>query len=68
MQAPITQLPATHELFTRERRRNRMRQFLEVFERTAFRSLPQMPEMLPVKVSHAPSRTSAWNDQAGREA
>ena len=55
MQTSFSQHPHFPELFTRERRRSRMQQFLHDFERTALRGIKIVPEFAPVKLSAAPA-------------
>jgi hypothetical protein len=55
MQTSFSQHPHFHELFTRERRRTRMQQFLHDFERTALRGITVVPDFAPVRLSAAPA-------------
>lgn len=53
--------PAT--LFSRERRKQRMLQFLQTFERRSWRCAPEAPFMVPV--SKIDARGSALNATSG---
>jgi hypothetical protein len=47
MQTPATDPRSGAALFSRERRRQRMLQFLERFERRSWRCEPELPYLLP---------------------
>jgi len=47
MQTPFPQQPTTATFFSRERRRQRMLQFLEAFERRSWPCEPESPYLLP---------------------
>ena len=53
MQTAFTPPPFNSELFTRERRRTRLRRFLESFERTEFTALPEAAGPFPLKAAEA---------------
>jgi hypothetical protein len=59
MQTSFSQHPHFPELFTRERRRTRIQQFLEDFERKALRGISVVPGFTPAKVSAAPATKPA---------
>jgi hypothetical protein len=47
MQTPLPDQLTGAALFSRERRRQRMLQFLEMFERRSWRCEPELPYLLP---------------------
>jgi hypothetical protein len=51
MQTPATNQLSAAALFSRERRRQRMLQFLEMFERRSWRCDPELPYLLPLSKS-----------------
>jgi len=48
MQTPAPDHLSAAALFSRERRRQRMLQFLEMFERRSWRCEPELPYLLPL--------------------
>ena len=66
MQTPFSQHPYSSELFTRERRRTRMRQFFEAIERPVLTSLSHGPDMFPVKTAESQSKSHDWARQGSR--
>lgn len=60
MQTPFSQHPYSPELFTRERRRTRLQQFLAKLEgQDASFGLPG-PALAPVKIEGGPAKSQAW--------
>jgi len=66
MQTSFSQHPYPSELFTPERRRTRMRRFLEALERPALTGLPQVPDLFPIKVADGQIKSHVWTGQAHR--
>jgi hypothetical protein len=66
MQTPFSQHPYAPELFTRERRRTRVRQFLDSFEKGTWTGIVHVPKLLPIKVSAPHSKQEEWLNQASR--
>ena len=66
MQTPIPQHPYSPELFTRERRRTRVRQFLASFEKDAWTSIGQMSKLAPITMAGAPAKQQEWFEHAAR--
>lgn len=69
MPDPTMQTPATDQfsgaaLFSRERRRQRMLQFLEMFERRSWRCEPELPYLLPLSRAEVREASSAAADDA----
>jgi hypothetical protein len=54
MQTPATDQHSAGALFSRERRRQRMLQFLEMFERRSWRCDPELPYLLPFSKDQLP--------------
>ncbi len=50
MHPPLTNRTNPSELFTRERRRQRMKEFVQKFEQQAWTNLPEVHRLLPVEV------------------
>jgi hypothetical protein len=60
MQTTPHQQTTVATLFSRERRRQRMLQFLEAFERRSWRCAPELPFLLPLtKADHTGSDLAA---------
>jgi hypothetical protein len=51
MQTPFPHHTDPSTLFSLERRRQRMREFLEAFDRHSWRITPELPVVLPVNAS-----------------
>ena len=68
MQTSFSHRPNFPELFTRERRQNRLHQFLADFERSAFHGISRVPDLLPVKIADETSAKSSasWTQHASR--
>lgn len=48
MQTPVPEQTSVSTFFSRERRRQRMLQFLETFERRSWRCAPEVPFLFPL--------------------
>jgi hypothetical protein len=67
MQTSFSPLSHPPELFTRERRLSRMRQFFEMFERTAAPVGADLAaESLPVRFSPGAEKSAAWTSDGPR--
>jgi hypothetical protein len=66
MQTPLSHHPFTPELFTRERRRTRLRQFLDSFEQQPWASVTAVPDFLSVKGAESQSKANEWVERAVR--
>ena len=66
MQTPFSQHPYSPELFTRERRRTRMRRFLAALERPEVCFSLETPALIPVKFDSGHAKSNAWTAQVSR--
>ncbi len=66
MQTPFSQPTPFPELFTRERRRTRMRQFLDSFENDQWKQFASLPDLLPIKLSAEPQKSTTWTEESVR--
>jgi hypothetical protein len=66
MQTPLSHHPFSSELFTRERRRTRLRQFLESFDQQQWTGATPVPDFLSVKVAESQAKTHDWSEPAVR--
>ena len=63
MQNPATDPASGATLFSRERRRQRMLQFLEKFERRSWPCEPELPYLLPVSKSELRDAAATRTEQ-----
>jgi hypothetical protein len=65
MQTPFSpQSTPFPELFTRERRRTRMRQFLETFDQQRWKKFSPVSDLLPIKAGSSQSTAEHWTEKA----
>jgi hypothetical protein len=64
MQNPANDPVSGTTLFSRERRRQRMLQFLEKFERRSWLCEPELPYLLPVSKSELPEVAASTERKA----
>ncbi len=62
MQTPFPHHTDPSTLFSLERRRQRMREFLEAFDRHSWRITPELPVVLPVNASVASESSLSATD------
>jgi hypothetical protein len=63
MQTPTSDQISGAALFSRERRRQRMLQFLEMFERRSWRCEPELPYLLPFSKDQLPEAALRSTEQ-----
>lgn len=64
MQTPISQATPFPELFTRERRRTRLRQFVETFDNQSWKKFSPVSDLLPIKAGSSQPTPEHWTQKA----